>query len=277
MINRIVSSSTLVGAALGLALPAWGGSVIEMQSRDLTAIPEQLSTVVISVDGELLRMDNESTVEDDTGTMVFNGTRNEMTAIDHSSKQYFIIDETALQGMANQMGDAMRQMQAALADLPPEQRAMAEQMMKQRMGAMGASMEEAPKPEIVRTGDDESVNGYDCEIYEVREAGQRTNELCVASWGDIEGGEEFAGGMKRMAGFFEKIQETFAEAGANVMGGSDNVLAHLEEMDGFPVRARTYEEGTLVDETTIVSSESRSLDNALFAPPADYSQQSMGL
>ena len=222
-------------------------------------------------------MDNEGGGQADAGTMVFNGTRNEMTAIDHASKQYFVIDETALQGMASQMGDAMRQMQAALAELPPEQRAMAEQMMKQRMGAMGASMDEAPKPEIVRTGNDESVNGYDCEIYEVREGGQRTNELCVAAWSEIEGGDEFAGGMKRMAGFFEKMQETFAEAGANVMRGSDNVLAHLEEMDGFPVRARTYEDGALVDETAILSSESRSLDSTIFAPPADYRQQSMGL
>ena len=277
MINRIVSSTSVASAALVLALPAWGGSVLEMQSRDLTAIPEQISTVVISVEGELLRMDNEGADEGDMGTMVFNGTRNEMTAIDHASKQYFIIDEAALQGMASQMGDAMRQMQAALAELPPEQRAMAEQMMKQRMGAMGASVEEAPKPEVVRTGNDDTVNGYDCEVYEVREAGQVTNELCVSSWGDIEGGDEFAGGMKRMAGFFEKMQETFAEAGANVMGGSDNVMAHLEEMDGFPVRARTYEDGTLVDETTIVSSDSRSLDDGIFSPPADYRQQSMGL
>lgn len=266
---------TLRWTALCLATPAWAGSVIEMESRALNAATEELGTVVISVEGEALRMDTNG-LGGDSGTMLFNGAANEMTAVDHASRQYFVIDEAALQSMAGQMGAAMREMEAALAELPPEQRAMAEQMMKQRMGGMGAGMPEKPAPTVVRTGDDETVNGYDCEIYEVSENGRLINELCVAAWGDIEGGREFADGMKRMAGFFEQMRETFAKAGApNMMQASDNVLAHLEEMDGFPVRSRTYEGDTLIDETTIVSSESKSLEDEIFAPPADYRQQSM--
>lgn len=262
-------------AALCFATEALAGSVIEMESRDLTANPPEVGTVVISVEGEALRMDTNGAGMGDSGSMVFSGGANEMTAIDHQRKEYFVIDEAALQSMAGQMGSMMQQMQAALADLPPEQRAMAEQMMKQRMGGMAAAMDEKPAPEINRTGRSETVNGYDCEVFEVSEAGQVSNELCVADWDEIEGGREFAGGMKRMAAFFEQMRETFAEAGANFMAGSDNVLEYLEEMDGFPVRARTYDGGSLVDETTIVSSESKSLDGAVFAPPADYRQQRM--
>ena len=278
--TKMVHPKTLLigatSALTWLATTAWAGSVIQMESRDFTQSPPEAGRVVISVEGQSLRMDTNGVGADDRGSMVFDGSVNEMTAIDHPSKQYFVIDEAALQGMANQMGAAMRQMEAALADLPPEQRAMAEQMMKQRMGAMGGGAAvERPAPEVTPTGESDTVNGYDCDVYEVSEAGQRTNELCVAAWADIEGGREFADGMKRMAGFFEQMQETFREAGANVMDGSDNVLAHLEEMDGFPVRSRTYDGGDLVDETTIVSSESKSLESAMFAPPPDYRQQTM--
>ena len=254
---------------------ASAGSVITMESRDLTVNPVEISTVTITADGTAMRMDTTGERPSDASTMIFHGDVNEMTAIDHDSRQYYTIDEAAIEGIAGQMNDVMQQMQDALKDLPPEQRAMAEQMMKQRMGAMAAPVQSAPRPELVATGDSETVNGYDCELYNVLEAGRLSRDMCITDWSNVEGAEDFKDNVERMARFFEGMLDMYRENGMDVGPGND-AFAFLDDVNGFPVRLREYGNGSQVtDETTVKSSESRSVDAAFFRPPADYTRQSL--
>lgn len=272
-----LKTAAVAALAVSCTASAWAGSIIRMESRDHTVEPVQVGTVDLSVDGESLRMDMDGEQQDNRGSMVFKSDANEMMAIDHDRQEFYIIDEATMQGMATQMGSAMQQMQAALADLPPEQRAMAEQMMKERFGGMSAGPPEKPEIQVSRTGGDDSVNGFDCEVYEVSQDGRRISELCVADWSDIEGGRDVAASMENMARFFENLREMFAQAGAGFMDMSGDMFAHMQEMDGFPVRTRSYDDvGSLVDETVILSTEEASLDAAIFGPPAGYRQQTMG-
>ncbi len=276
-LQHTLKTAAVAALAVGCTASAWAGSIIRMESRDHTVEPVKVGTVDLSVDGASLRMDMDGADEEDRGSMVFKSDVNEMMAIDHDRKEFYVIDEAAMQGMANQMGSAMQQMQAALADLPPEQRAMAEQMMKQRFGAMNAAAPEKPQTEVSRTGSSDTVNGFDCEVFEVSQEGRRISELCVADWSDIEGGNDVAASMENMARFFENLRDMFAQAGAGFMDMSGDMFAHMQEMDGFPVRTRSYDDmGSLVDETVILSTEESSLDAAVFAAPADYRQQIMG-
>ena len=57
----------------------------------------------------------------------------------------------------------------------------------------------------------------------------------------------------------------------------DSAFAHVREIDGFPVSTKEFEDGKVTDETTLKSVEERSLDPAVFEPPAGYRKQAMGM
>ena len=273
--KKHLSALSLAASVLLLPALATAGSLIRMESQDFRASPgKQKSTVEIATDGPLMRMDAVGQSASDAGSMVYRRDINEMTAIDHSRQEFYVLDEAALQGLAGQVNDAMAEMQAALAELPPEQRAMAEQMMKQRMGAV--MDQPASARELSRTGETDTVNGYDCELYDVMESGRKTRDMCVTSWANIEGGSAYKDNMVGMAAFFEHMRDMFSQTGADLMGSRSDVFSHMREINGFPVRARNYDgAGTLIEETTLVSTESQSFEEAFFQAPDGYTQQWM--
>jgi hypothetical protein len=57
--------------------------------------------------------------------MIYRGDKGEMVAIDHAKREYYVLDQAQMERMAEQIGDAMEQMQKALKNMPPEQRKMA--------------------------------------------------------------------------------------------------------------------------------------------------------
>ena len=61
------------------------------------------------------------------------------------------------------------------------------------------------------------------------------------------------------------------------LGGlSDNPYQHMAEIDGFPVVTREFgDDGSLEDESTLRSSQRRTLDPDAFEPPAGYKRRSM--
>ena len=143
----------------------------------------------------------------------------------------------------------MQEMQKALEEMPPEQRAMAEQMMKQHIPAPAP---ERPPMTVKKTGNSDSINGFGCDYYEVHQEGAKIRELCVTGWEDIDGGRESADSMLAMADFFEKMAESFsAGSGMDVMGEQRELFQHMRELKGYPVLSREF------DETGRLESESR--------------------
>lgn len=267
----ILSIVTLL--AITWAGPLSAGSLVTMESRDLETGAPVESTVTVIVDGGALRLDARGAAADEAGSLIFRREAGAMIALDHSRREYFLLDRETIDSIAIQMDSAMQQMQQMLADLPPDQRAAAEQAMQQRMSMV--SQDIRPR-RVTKTGERESVNGYDCEIVDVLEDGVKTRDMCVTPWASLEGGEEFATAMVDMAGFFEELRETFSRGGMDMMGSRSDVFSHMREIDGFPARSRDYDaNGVLINETTLVSSEQRDVDPASFQPPADYSQQQL--
>ncbi len=280
--NRFFTAPVASPMALILALmtgafavPSFAGSLVILETRDPRSDAATPDRVSVSVDGDAIRMDAVGGTADDAGSMVFKADVNEMMAIDHSRKEYVVLDEAALESISGQINDAMSQMQEALAELPPEQRAMAERMMKQRMGPMAA--QNAPPPRsVTRTGQSETVNGYECDVWAVTESGRMTRDMCVTGWANIDGGEDYARIMVRMACFFEDMRAMISRNGMDLMGPRSDVFSHMRDINGFPVRSRNYNSaGEVTEESTLVSSESKAIDPAIFSPPADYTRQMM--
>lgn len=272
MIQRL-----LFACLTALCIPslAIAGSLLELATTDYREDPPRAGTIEISTQDGSSRMEMDSAGGEDAGGMIFLGGSGEMIALDHEEQEYFVLDRETLEQMAAQVGGAMQQMQEALKDMPPEQRAMAEQMMKQRMPQMAQ-----PEPTTLQeTSASDSINGFDCRFYEIHQAGRKISELCVADWSDIEGGREASESMLQMADFFRSMADAFSEgAGIDVMGDQQNFLAHLQELDGYPVLAREFDDaGELSSETRLESAKSGNVDSALFEPPAEYRERSLGL
>jgi hypothetical protein len=249
---------------------------MELVTTEYREEPPVVGTVEISTQDGVSRMEVTSVSSEESGGMIFREKSKEFIAIDHEGKEYYVIDEAAMERIGNQLTSAMQQMQDALADMPPEQRAMAEQMMKQHLPAAA----EAPAPMTVKkTGGSDTINGFGCQYYEVEQQGAKIRELCVTDWSDIDGGREAADSMLAMAGFFEKMAEQFSSgSGLDVMGQQRDLFQHMRELGGYPVLTREFDDsGRVESESRLKSAKSSDIDPAFFNPPQDYQKKDLGI
>lgn len=258
-----------------ISYQAFAGAVLNTETREYHVDPPAVGTTKMLADGGLLRIEINSVSSEEDGLLIYRGDRNELIVADNERLEYFVIDEQTMNQMATQISDAMKEMEAMLESMPPEQRAMAEQMMQQQMPGLQAAPE---SPSTLRkTGESDTINGYDCEFYEVLQDGRRSRDMCVTAWGDIEGGEEAIDAMMGMGKFFERMHDAFSESsGTNFMGRQQEVFAQMRELGGYPVYARDYDEtGALKGDSTLKSSRTESIDAALFAAPEGYRRGDM--
>lgn len=272
MRNVLKLTISCIGLASSQAI---AGAILNTETREYHVDPPAVGTTKIFADGALLRLEIDSVSSAEDGLVIFRGDRNEMIVADNEKLEYFVIDEQTMNQMAGQVGDAMKEMQEMLQSMPPEQRAMAEQMMKQRMPGMQRPPE---TPSTLRkTGKSDTINGYDCEYYEVLQGGKKRRDFCVAEWADIEGGAEAVDAMIGIGRFFERMHDTFAKSsGVDLMGKQQEVFAHMKELGGYPVYARDYDDtGGLEGEATLKSSQTEAIDPAMFKVPEGYRRGNM--
>lgn len=258
--------------SLGLSPCAFAGSVMQLEMKEYYEDPPVVSTIEISTEGRSSRMEVTSAGRGGAGGMIYRGESAEMVAIDHDSREYYVLDQASMERMAERLGGAMQEMQKALESMPPEQRAMAERMMKEHMPAQAAPSEPAT---LHATGRTDSVGGYDCDYYEVRRADVKVRELCVTPWDELPDGRGTSVAMLEMAGFLDRMASAFSEGtGMDVMGGQQEIFQHMQELDGYPVLTRELgESGEVTSETVLRSAESEDLGPAVFQPPADYARR----
>ena len=261
-----------------ITLPAGAGVVFEIETTDHEQSPPKTESLEGYVEGKNIKMGIASGRNNDKGDMIYRGDRREMVVVDHNEKSYIVMDEQAVQEIAGQVSSAMSQVQEALKNVPEDQRAMVEKMLKERMPP-GAAAEapKRPKTELRKTNERAEKNGYPCVKYEVFRENRKLRELWVTNWSNVEGGEDAVGAFEDMADFFEELLDSIPDFGQGGDGAFDGgVFEHMRELDGFPVVTREFgEDGSLEDETSLRSSSRRTLDPADFEPPAGYKRRSM--
>ncbi|MDH3402518.1 MAG: DUF4412 domain-containing protein [Acidobacteriota bacterium] len=260
-----------------LGLPSSAGVVYEIEVKDHGQSPAKTSETEMAAEGRNLKMGIAPGQGDGRGEMIFRGDRREMVVVDHDEQSYVVIDEAAIQQLAGQVSQVADQMAEALKNVPEDQRALVEKMMKQRMPARQAP--EAPAADVRRTGERADKNGYPCVKYEVLVEGRRIRELWVTDWGNVEGGDEARDAFREMAEFFSEMLDAFSDAagGLGGFGAQDGgIFADMKEIDGFPVVTSGFGgDGSLEDESALRSARRQAIDPAEFEPPAGYKRRSM--
>lgn len=213
---------------------------------------------VLYVTGDKMRMENVGS----SGTyMIFDATAKTVTTVDPKKKKVTVMDEATIAEMGAKMADARKQMDAAMANMSPEQKAQMEKMMGAHMGAgAGASK---PKPVYTRTGKRSKAAGYDCEIVSYEVAGQK-GEMCVAASGALELPASDVNTLKQFGAFMEKMT-------SQVMPGMSGDTMNISALGGLPVRSQQAGKPAQV----LREVSHAALPASLFAVPSDYTRQSL--
>jgi hypothetical protein len=271
----------LLFTALALT-PAVAGVVFEIEVTHHEQSPPGQEPIEMSVAGRNIRMNIAARDRGDQGEMIYRGDRREMIVVDHDDQSYMVVDETTIQATVGQINDAMAQAQKALENVPAEQRKMVERMMRERIPPQAPELPESelPRSELRRTSERSHQSGYPCVKYEVLRNGRKTHDLWVTDWSRMEGGDEASEAFHGMASFFRQLMETIQQSlpsGGLGSLGEEPYLNHLEELGGFPVVTRQFDDnGSLTDESTVRSIRRRALEPSAFEPPAGYKRRSLG-
>ena len=250
-----------------LALTAQAGVVIQQEGGEMGS-PNKRQKVTLYLDAGKIRLEGENP-DGKKFIMIFDQDKQVVWNINLDDHSYMEMTQAQVEGMAQQMGDVMKQMQDRMAQMPPEQRKMMEDMMKQRMGGMSGGAAAAPTITVQEKGSGEKVGPYTTTHYEILTNGQRSSEVWAAPRNSIHLEEADFNTFKAMAKFYEPLSR-------NAPKGSFSMSA-MQQIQGFPVRTVSYDGQRPAFEWTVINAEQRSLEGSLFTlPPGLKKNEMMG-
>ena len=265
---RFSGRGLLAASMLLLVSQAFGGYVYEFSQ---SGKGEKEGAAKIFVDGSKIKV---AGFDEGAGEVIFDGKSQEMTIVNHKERSFMQLDRKTIEQLSAKIGDAMAQMEAQLAQMPPAQREMMERMMKDKMPTQAQA---APEPSILRTGVSDTVAGYKAEKIELAMPGGEKHELWVAPWKELKGSEGIADAFNGMSQLFDKMLSAFSQG---PMGGmmsermSSGWLDQLHALGGFPVMTRELNRaGKVVSETALQGIEEQDLAAADFKAPKGYKRQ----
>ena len=239
-----------------IAVVAEAGVVAHYETKDLTTSKISENTVFYA-QGGTLRMDSL----DDRGqvtrmVIVRDGA---IWTVDVPRRTYAKIDKAFVQ---QKLGAANAQLQAMVAQLPPERRALMEQRMKQMQ-----------QPDAVvwnDTGRSDRGGTYSCRIYEEKRSDNKVRaEYCVASPSSVPGGDELATAIHKAA---LTAQDIFA--GVPEARRTADQFSRFAKMNGVVVIKRQLDGGKASREDHVKSIDRESLTADQFAVPKGFTEQS---
>jgi hypothetical protein len=246
------------------------GSVLEMSAR-YQAGPAALMDRMYAQDGKL-RMDHMDGKGGILTSMIFRN--NEMLVISHPDKKFNRINEEMLAKFSDQMkqaNDAMKKMQQQMANLPPQQRAMMEKIMKGKMPGMPPKAQ-LPTLRVEATGQGR-WESYSCKNYTIHFDEQRREEVCAAPPSEVKGSDEVLEALRNMREFQKKMTEALPQI---PMGGALNQqIEAMNQIDGFAVHRQEYNKDVKQNEIFLSSAREESLSDDIFSPPQGYKEEKM--
>lgn len=246
------------------ATSSYAGIALDMVRTDASGNETERNQIYAQ--GGMLRIDSTGGPFSSDVSMIFLGDR--FLVLDHDEKSYIIMDEAMLEAVSSKISEAMQQMEAQLANLPPEQRALAEQMMKGQMqSVMGDQGSPASPPSVEVIGPGE-WQGRACTRYAVVQGPNLSQDVCSAPLDQINGAADMMQAFQGMAKFVKKLSESLPDPLASSI--SDNPGAIMDQIDGFPIHSVEYQFGQATGEVSLESIKEQELDESVFAAPEGY-------
>jgi hypothetical protein len=244
---------SFVGTAVLATAPMFAGVKILSENTDLAT--KKVTTDTILLDANRMRLES-----DDGRAVMFltDGGRNRIVMLDKARNTYQEIDQQTMDQLAQQMSGLTAQMEAALKNVPPEQRAMMEKMMKGKMPQAAAA---APKTVYTAKGSG-SVNGFSCTKYEGVRGSEKQAEVCAALPAQLKLSPSDMQIFEKMREFSASLLSSLANSPVKVNVPTGSLEAGYE---GFPIQRVDFDNGQATKR-----SELKSITRTNFAD-ADFS------
>jgi hypothetical protein len=191
--------------------------------------------------------------------------------LEPAEKRYTKLDKAGIERMSGQIAELRKQMEARMATMSPEQRAMVEQMMGGTVGAAAKEVERTVKP----TSRTESAAGQTCKVWEVHASGKKEEELCVVAPGALPGGQEMMTTMRELGDLFKGLMQSLGGRDSN--NAVSKAWQDLQAVNGIPVITRTFSSGKATNEFRLTSVRSESVPASSFTVPAGYSARTLSM
>jgi hypothetical protein len=190
-------------------------------------------------------------------SMLFDVGSGKMIVLMHDKKQYMDMAK-----VAETAGAAMAQANAALANLPPEQRAMIEQRMQGSMMGAGAKMVVSVKP----TGASDRVGAWACQVYTTSVGDRHVDDSCLA---DVADAGISAADRATVHRAFDQIKAMTEKMSAGMFKSPMNQIP-----DGkFPVRITHFDDNGKTQTVVLKGISSGGIGAGDFAIPPGYTEQ----
>jgi hypothetical protein len=159
------------------------------------------------------------------------------------------------------------ELEKQLSQLPPEDRARAEEMMKAQGMTLPGDTTAPKKITLKKTDATETIAGYKSKKYEIYEDGKISEEIWISN--EIKFEDELD--MKKMASYMSEIKKISERAGLQYSGldEQERIFKEIYE-SGFPTRSVDYSSDNTVYIEEIVKVNEAELSDSEFQPPAGY-------
>ncbi|HZP48321.1 MAG TPA: DUF4412 domain-containing protein [Vicinamibacterales bacterium] len=261
---RILSATALALAVS--AGPAAADGILIVQK---TTTPLGTQTHNVQIEANRVRAEaggRPSTSPGPSGgqVVIFDGARQTLWIVDEGRKSYTEMTKADADRVGGQMSAAMSAIQEQLKNMPPEQRAQMESMMRGR-GMPGAPAAAAPKTVYKKVGTD-TVGKWSCDKYEGYQDDKKVSELCTVD--------------PKVLGFsaadFQVTRQLAEFFGRLIPQGADRLFAigtpEQQGYSGVPVRTITFM-GDQRTTSELVDAKRQSFPDATFQVPAGYTKE----
>jgi hypothetical protein len=196
------------------------------------------------------------------GGVLFDAGKDVLYVIDDKKKSYKQIDKAVIDQTAGQVNAAREQMKAQIAQLPADQRAKAEEMMKKYENRSSEN-----KSEYRKTSETRVINGSTCTKYDRYSGDQLESHLWVAPYSALKLTESDGAVFQKLGEFSERLTGAF--------GVKRHDYIPMHELNGVPLLTEEVENGKVTRTTIVESVTHEPAPPGVYAVPAGYKLEPM--
>lgn len=259
-------NTAFVAAAICLAVgPLQAADGLLIVEKTTTGARTQTSQVQIEKDRMRAEIAGQA---GEKQAVVFDGVKQVMRIINYDRKSYTEMTKGDVDQMGGQMAGAMAQMQEQMKNLPPEQRAQMEAMMRGR-GMAGRGAAQAAKTEYRKTGTDK-VGKWTCDKYDGYRDNQKIAEVCAVDPAAMGFAPADFAVTRQLAEFFRSLMPQNADS-VFAIGSPE-----AQGFSGVPVRRVTFSDGQQQTITELADVTRQTFAPSTFDVPSGFQKEALG-